>query len=230
MTAVGRSAPEHRWRPWTTTTRVHGVRLADGEAIESEAVVIAVNDPRRAAGLLAGDAAARVGAAADGAVPVRMAHLDLALRPLPERRHPLVLGLDEPVFLTVQSSVADVAPAGGAVVHVARYLRPGEESGDHRASLERLLDAAQPDWRDHVVDARYVPRSTVSGDHARAATMGAVGRPTTDVAGVAGLAVAGDWVGPTGMLADAAILSGSAAATSVMSAMLAPVSRSRASA
>ena len=38
--------------------------------------------------------------------------------------------------------------------------------------------------------------------------------------------VAGDWVGPTGMLADAAIVSGSGAATWVMSDMLAPVSRS----
>ncbi len=74
----------------------------------------------------------------------------------------------------------------------------------------------QPNWQDHVVDARFVPRSMVSGDHARIATHGVAGRAPTDVAGVRGLALAGDWVGPEGMLADAAILSGLAAASAVM--------------
>ena len=108
--------------------------------------------------------------------------------------------------------MATVAPPGGAVLHIARYLRPSEEDGDHRASLEAVLDVAQPDWRDHVVDARYVPRSMVAGDHARRATHGTDGPAAVDVAGVDGLAVAGDWVGPDGMLADASILSGVAAA------------------
>ena len=81
------------------------------------------------------------------------------------------------------------APDGGAVLHVGRYLRPGEEHLDHRAGLEAVLDLHQPDWRDHVVDARYVPRSMVSGDHARVATRGTAGRPRVDAAGVA-------WPGP----------------------------------
>ena len=43
------------------------------------------------------------------------------------------------------------------------------------------------------------------------------------VAGIDGLAVAGDWVGPAGTLADAAILSGHAAASAIMeTAMTAP--------
>ncbi|MGI9029349.1 MAG: phytoene desaturase family protein [Ilumatobacteraceae bacterium] len=195
---------------------VHAVWLSDGRMMAADAVVIAVNDPGRVARLLGGEAARRVEAAATAAVPVRMAHLDVALRPLPERRFPNVLGVDEPVFISVQSSVADVAPPGGAVINVGRYLRPGEEGGDHRGSLERVLDVAQPDWRDHVVDARYVPRSMVAGDHPRAATGGASGRPRVDVTGVRGLAVAGDWIGPDGVLADASILSGAAAAERVM--------------
>ncbi len=196
---------------------VHGVTLADGRALPAAAVVIAVNDPSGAARLLDGEAARRVDAAAAAAVPVRMAHLDVALRPLPQQRFPNVLGLDDPVFISVQSSVADVAPPGGAVINVGRYLRPGDETGDHRASLERVLDVAQPDWRDHVVDARYVPRSMVVGDHARVATGGPGGRPTVAVAGpVRGLAIAGDWVGPSGTLADASILSGVAAAERVL--------------
>jgi phytoene dehydrogenase-like protein len=200
--------------------RVRAVHLADGATLPAAAVVVAVNDPRRAAGMLQGDAAVRMAAFADAAVPVRMAHLDVALRPLPSTRFPNLLGIDEPIYLNVPSSVATCAPDGGAVLHVGRYLRPGEEHLDHRAGLEAVLDLHQPDWRDHVVDARYVPRSMVSGDHARVATNGTAGRPRVDAAGVAGLALAGDWVGPVGMIGDASILSGAAAATSVVEDMM----------
>jgi phytoene dehydrogenase-like protein len=200
--------------------RVRAVRLLDGRTLAAAAVVVAVNDPRRAAGLLDGDTAARVAAVADEAIPIRMAHLDVALRPLVSTRFPNLLGIDEPIYLTVPSSVADCAPADGGVVQVGRYLRPGEERADHRSTLEGVLDLHQPNWRDHVVDARYVPRSPVSGDHARVATNGVVGRPRIDVAGVTGLAIAGDWVGPTGTLADASIVSGAMAATAVARDML----------
>jgi phytoene dehydrogenase-like protein len=206
--------------------RVEGVRLADGRTLGAAAVIVAVQDPGRAAGLLAGDAAARVAAAADDAVPVRMAHLDVALRPLPSTRFPNLLGIDEPIYLNVPSSVAACAPDSGGVVHIGRYLRPGEERLDHRPLLEAVLDLHQPQWRDHVVDARYVPRSTVSGDHARVATRGTGARPGVDLAGIAGLAVAGDWVGPAGMIGDAAILSGAAAAGAVAGAMMVRVERS----
>jgi phytoene dehydrogenase-like protein len=195
---------------------VRGVRLAEGTTLAARSVVVAVNEARRAAALLDGPGAAAIAEAAAATVPIHMAHLDLSLRPLPNAKFPNVLGLDEPVYLTVQSDVARVAPPGGAVVHVGRYLAPGEEQGNHRESLERALDIAQPGWRDHVVDARYVPRSMVSGDHARPVTHGSADRPPVDAAGVDGLAIAGDWVGPRAMLADAAIISGQAAAWAVM--------------
>ena len=189
---------------------MRAVRLGDGTTLAASGAIVAVNDPARVAGLLDGPGAAEVAAGAAGTVPVRMAHLDVALRPLPARRFPNVLGLDQPVYLTVQSDAARVTPRDGAIIHVGRYLRPGEEHGDHRPGLERVLDVCQPGWRDHVVDARYVPRSMVCGDHARVDTCGVRGRPGTQVAGVDGLAIVGDWIGPDGMLADAAILSGRA--------------------
>ena len=203
--------------------QVHGVRLVDGRVLTGRAAIIALHDPRRAAGLLHGDAAARLGDFADGVVPVRLAHLDVTLRPLPTARFPNLLGIDEPVFVSVPSAVADVAPHGAAVVHVARYLRPGEEHSDHRPLLEVVLDAHQPGWRDHVIDARYMPRSLVCGDHARVATGGAAGRAAPDAAGVAGVAIAGDWVGPDGTLADAAILSGERAAMLAAATKLDPM-------
>ena len=208
--------------------QVHGVRLVDGRVLAGRAAVIALHDPRRAAALLHGDAASRLGAFAGDVVPVRLAHLDVTLRPLPTDRFPNLLGIDEPVFVSVPSSVADVAPPGAAVVHVARYLRPGEEHDDHRPVLEAVLDAHLTGWRDHVVDVRYLPRSLVCGDHARAATGGALGRVAPDAAGVAGVAIAGDWVGPVGMLADASILSGERAARLAAAAMLEPMSASAA--
>lgn len=200
--------------------RVRSIRLADGHTRPATSAVIAVNDPARAAALVDGAARSRLEEAAGAAVPLRMAHLDVALRPLPADHFPNLLGIDEDVYLNVPSSVTDNAPAGAGTVHVGRYLRPGEEHLDHRASLEAVLDRHQPDWRDHVVDARYVPRSLVAGDHARPATRGSADRPDVVVTGVPGLAVAGDWVGPSGMIADASILSGAAAAGAIVAAML----------
>jgi phytoene dehydrogenase-like protein len=194
---------------------VRGVTLADGRTHRADAVVLAVNDPRRAASLLHGVAAERLNSVAADVVPLRMAHLDVALRPPTSARFPNLLGLDEETYLVMPSSVVQDAPDGAAIVHVGRYLRPGEEHLDHRPALEAVLDEHQPGWRDHLVDARFVPRSLVSGDHCRVATRGSLDRVPTDGTGVPGLAVAGDWVGPTGMLADAAIVSGARAATDI---------------
>ena len=86
--------------------------------------------------------------------------------------------------------------------------------------LEAVLDAHLAGWRDHVVNARYLPRSLVSGDHARVATGGTPGDRRPDAAGVAGVAIAGDWVGSAGMLATHPILSGDRAARLAAATML----------
>jgi pyruvate/2-oxoglutarate dehydrogenase complex dihydrolipoamide dehydrogenase (E3) component len=48
------------------------------------------------------------------------------------------------------------------------------------------------------------------------------GRPAIDATGLPGVYLAGDWVGPTGLLADAALASGQAAALRAVQAV--PVS------
>ena len=211
MTGMGVVAVEH-------DEQVRSLRLADGTTLPADAVVVAVQDPTRAAGLLDGPGRARLAGAAAAAVPIRMAHLDVALRPSPGRRRGNVFGIDQDVFVNVPSDVAALAPQGGMVVHAARYLREGEETGDWRPWLEDVLEVALPAWRDDVVDARYVPRSMVAGDSPRPETGGARGRPDVDVAGVEGLAVAGDWVRANGYLYDAAVASGEAAARAVLAA------------
>ena len=111
------------------TMRARGVRLADGHEVAADAVVVALADAsarrppaRRCGGDHRGVAPPSV------AVPVRMAHLDVALRPLPSTRFPNVFGVAEPIFVTVPSSVASIAPPGGAVLHIARYLRPARRA------------------------------------------------------------------------------------------------------
>ena len=48
----------------------------------------------------------------------------------------------------------------------------------------------------------------VTGAIPTAANGGLAGRPAAEVPGLPGAFVAGDWVGPVGMLADAALASG----------------------
>ena len=133
------------------------------------------------------------------------------------------LGIDRPEYLSVHSAAARLAPPGAALVHVARYLGAGPAPPDTEAGLERLLDAVQPGWRDAVIARRYVPALEASGALVTARAGGLAGRPGTAVPDAPGLFLAGDWVGGEGMLADASLASGRAAAR-------AAVARSRAAA
>jgi hypothetical protein len=61
----------------------------------------------------------------------------------------------------------------------------------------------------------------------RPAPRGPADRPPVGVAGVDGLALAGDWIGPTGTLADASIISGQAAAWALMAGRVPVPTRAR---
>jgi phytoene dehydrogenase-like protein len=114
-----------------------------------------------------------------------------------------VLGIDEPLYATTQSPPARQAPDGAAVVAVLRYGgsdRSREELGDY------LRHAGVAD--DHIVVRRFLPRMTVSSTMPRARNGGLPGRPSVRASGVEGVFLAGDWVGPAGLLADAALASG----------------------
>src|SRR5260370_37425249 len=65
-------------------------------------------------------------------------------------------------------------------------------------------------WRAEVEVQAFLPDMTVA--HAIAAREG---RPEVDALGMDGVALAGDWIGPDGMLADAAVASGLRAAEAV---------------
>ena len=140
--------------------------------------------------------------------------LDLALDALPVKHSTFALGVDAPLYFSVHSAVASLTPGRGALVHVAKYIEPGSTPDATRdlAELERFTDLLQPSWRDHVVHRRFLPHMTVTHALVTARGGGLAGRPGPAVDGAPGFYVAGDWVGETGMLADASFASARRAA------------------
>ena len=181
------------------------VRVADGAELAAGAVVLA--------GLAPAAVERLTGRTVPGAGPaLEAACLDVALTGLPCPEHAWTLGLDEPLYVSAYSAFSDIAPPGGAVIHVVRHLAAGESAD--RGELEDALDRVQPGWRDRLVHANFLPGMTVVS---AAATPGAglAGRPVVDALGLPGVVLAGDWVGPDGWLSDAALASASAAAAAV---------------
>jgi len=196
--------------------RVRGVRLANGGFYAAQSVVVAAG-PAEACELIEGGEGTVLSEWARAAIPVKAACLDVALEYLPEPRALFALGVDRPLYFSVHSAAAKLAPENGAVIHAAKYLGAGPD-GDPRAverELEETLDMMQPGWRKAVVARRFLPSMTVSNALVTAAQGGLTGRPRPDVPGVEGLYVAGDWVGPEGMLADASMASAKLAAETI---------------
>lgn len=193
--------------------RVEAVRLEGDERVPASEAVLAV-DPATALRLIDGERAPRLRRSIEGLRPVRAACLDLALSRLPRPGRSFALGLDRALYLSVHSATADLAPAGGALVHVARYLEATERPAREEASgaLEAFADEVQPGWRERVVHQRLLPAMTVS--HGLWSKEGP--RPAPRVDELPGAWLTGDWVGQRGMLADAAIASAETAALGIL--------------
>jgi phytoene dehydrogenase-like protein len=201
---------EARLTALEATGRGYELILDGGRRSVAKAVVLAI-PPSQAAKLLE-SAGVRMPSLKE-ALPVRMAALDVALAKLPRTEPRFVLGMDQPLYFSVHSSVARLAPAGGALIHVGKYLRGDESDPDaDRAELEGLLDQAQPGWRKELVHVQYLPRITVAERLDLAAEGGASARPAPEVRELPGIFLAGDWVQGGSWLADGSL--GSARATS----------------
>jgi len=136
--------------------------------------------------------------------------LDICLKKLPVKENTFVLGIDEPLYLSVHSASAQLAPSGQALIHLAVYLKEGEHGGDEQKNrLYRMLDQAQPGWRDELVYERYLPNMNTSFGMATAALGGANGLIDPQLKSTEGgpmeIYVCGDWVGAGYLLADAAV-------------------------
>jgi hypothetical protein len=170
--------------------------------LTARSVIIAAGRPAAAIRLLPADPGW-----GDLGPEVTAACFDAGLRRVPDPGY--VLGVDAPVFATVQSPPARQAPAGQAVVAAVRY--GATEAKADRAVLEAHLARAGVREED-VVTSRFLARMVVAGAAPIAARGGLGGRPAVDATGLPGVYLAGDWVGPTGLIADAALASGRAAA------------------
>lgn len=191
---------EHGWR----------LTLADGSTHSAGAVLLALG-PNAAASLAPGIAA--LSAAARDAIPIRANTLDLALRHLPPGAAEFAIGIDGPYYFSLHSRAAKLAPEGGAVVHLAKYLAAGEApAADAVTELEQVADLVMPGWRPLEVKRQTLRGITVSNALPRWDRP----RPPVSVPGAPGLFIAGDWVGPEGLIADAAAASAAAAARAAL--------------
>jgi phytoene dehydrogenase-like protein len=175
--------------------------------LSAKAVVLATGTPAAAASLLADHPATwkAVGPAVEASC------LDLGM---PQRLEPAIfLGIDRPIYLIDHAASArDLAPEGAGLVHILRYLGLGEATDARilRAEMEEHARAAGIDPQ-AAVEHRFLRRMTVTGATPTPAQGGLAGRPAHDSIGLPGLTVAGDWVGPSGWLADASFASGEVA-------------------
>lgn len=154
------------------------------------------------------DVAARLTGADFGTwTPADVSCLDLGLTGPPPHR--FALGVDQPVYASDHGIAQRRAPGDGSAFLLAEYLSPGAEPTPGLLDeLARTLGI--PD--DVVATRRTLHRMTATTAIPTAAGGGQAGRPGVAVTGRPGVFVAGDWVGPTGHLADAALASGREAA------------------
>ncbi len=150
------------------------------------------------------------------AKPIRLVCLDVALSSLPDKDTLFALGVDHPLYFSVHSAYAKLAPKGGALIHVAKYLgtsiqpRPREDQPE----LEAFLDLLQPGWRQVLVKKRPLPNMVVSNALVTAAEGGLSGRPNPRIA--ENLYIVGDWVGKEELVSNAAVASAKTAAQQIL--------------
>ena len=177
---------------------------AAGEGLPDAPVVIVAVGNAREAGRLLGRSF-DVGPAAEVSVQ------DLGLSQAPP--HGFVLGGDVPFYLSDHSAASGLAPEGGHSVTAMQYLGAGggPDAEPDAAALATWIDMAGIDPTT-VAERRRMHRMAAATAVPTAGRGGMAGRPAVDATGHEGVFIAGDWVGPTGHLADAAVASARAAA------------------
>lgn len=187
-----------------------GLRIEAGDAVDelpdAPAVIIAAGGPRTAEALLG--RTFKTGPAAQASC------LDLGLRRAPD--HDVVIGGDTAFYFSHHSSVAKLAPAGQYHAATLQYLAEGAEpDADALQAFARYAGVNDAD----IITSRRLHRMTPVTALPVAAHGGLAGRPSVDDTGHPNVFLAGDWVGPVGHLADAAIASAQAAANAALACL-----------
>jgi phytoene dehydrogenase-like protein len=179
------------------------------DPITAKSVIVATEP--RAAAQLTGDSGLQT--FSERAVPVRAACLDIAVSKTPKPRDRFALGIDSPLYFSIHSGVAKLAPESAATMLAAKYLPADERQSaeETQAELEALVDLMQPRWRDVLVEKRYLPNLTVV-NALPTPPNGLAGRPAVDAVHTPGVFLAGDWIGDSDWLSDACYASARRAA------------------
>ncbi len=190
------------------TNNIKIVKTADGEIYKANDIVIATN-PNIATKLVNQIANSNLVNWDRDLTPLKAACLDLALRQLPVPSATFALGVDEPLYFSVHSASAKLAPEGGAVIHLLKYLPVdnNETAQDTERQLTELCDLMQPGWQKFLVHKQFMPSMVADSCLVKAKTAGLSGRPSANVPNTKGVYLAGDWVGNEGLLADASFAS-----------------------
>ena len=192
------------------------VLLSDKTEVSTKIVVIAAG-PNDAYSLFDDNERPDVlSKAAKEAKPIRLVCLDVALSSLPDKDVRFALGVDRPLYFSVHSAYAKLAPEGGALIHVAKYLGTSIEPKprEDQPELEEFLDLLQPGWRQVLVKKRPLPNMVVSNALVTAADGGLGGRPEPRIAD--NLYIVGDWVGKEGLVSNASVASAKHAAQLIL--------------
>lgn len=186
-----------------------GVEIHVGdERIAAGTVVLAAGGPRQVESMTGVDPA-------PFARPSTAATLDVGFA-APWGEHPTFgVGLDEPLYLSIHAPTAALAPEGGCLVSVMRYHPHGEppDPEHDRRAMEAMLDRVRPGWRDAAAHVSFRARQVATHDQPQADRGGLAGRAGVRLPGHERVLLAGDWVGPVGLLADAVFASAGVAAT-----------------
>ena len=192
------------------------ITLSDKTQVSAKIVVIAAG-PKDAYSLFDDKERPEVlSKAAKEAKPIHLVCLDVALSSLPDKDTLFALGIDRPLYFSVHSAHGKLAPEGGALIHVAKYLGTSIEPKprEDQPELEEVLDLLQPGWRQVLVKKRPLPNMVVSNALVTAAAGGLAGRPDPKIAD--NLYVVGDWVGKEGLVSNASFASAKRAAQLIL--------------
>ncbi len=198
-----------------TDGTVSGVVLTNGERVATGNVLLAL-PPSATQKLLPDGFAELLVECIAKLTPIRAASLTVGLTGYASNRPPFALGLDQPLYYSVHSDSAALAPERSALIHVMKYHGADVASPEKvKAELNGVLDRMQPGWKSHCVAEHFLPNITVAGGLDEASSGGLQARPPVHVSDLSGLYVAGDWIGSEGTLADASIASGYKAAETI---------------
>jgi phytoene dehydrogenase-like protein len=182
------------------------VELHNGSSLEADHLICALGSAKASAHVLGHEARSWH---LDAPV-CATSNLDLGLSAIP--KHRVVLGLNGPMYAVTHHPPANLAPAGGSVVHIMRYMHPHETLSvdEERRALNAAANAVgvRDDMR---IEERYLHRMDVATALPTPYHGGMAGRPGVHVPDSQRMFVCGDWVGP-GWLAEAVTQSAATAA------------------